>query len=233
MSYPEVRILQLVEGAKQARGLTVVIDVCRSFTNSPYLVSKGIEEIYPVSTVEEAFELKKLMPDAIVVGEVGGHKVGGFDFGNSPSESLAVLKIETKRAIYRSSAGTQGLVSATNADELLAGSFVCANAIVRYVQKICPDVVSLVCMGTLAEREAIEDTTCAEYIRAKIFDQEVDLDALFQRIWESETGEKFRDPKRPHMPEQDLKLCLQVDVFGFILRCKTRQPRLCMEKVDV
>lgn len=39
----EVNILELVEGARRARGLTVVIDVFRAFTLECYLFAQGAD----------------------------------------------------------------------------------------------------------------------------------------------------------------------------------------------
>ena len=42
-----IRILQLIEGARQARGLTVVIDVFRAYSLEAYLLHRGAEKIIP------------------------------------------------------------------------------------------------------------------------------------------------------------------------------------------
>lgn len=44
----EINILQLVEGAKQAKGIVVVIDVFRAFSTAIYAVGNGAEKIIPV-----------------------------------------------------------------------------------------------------------------------------------------------------------------------------------------
>ena len=50
----DVRVLELVEGAREARGLTVVIDVFRAFPLECYLFALGAKAIYPIGSVEEA-----------------------------------------------------------------------------------------------------------------------------------------------------------------------------------
>jgi 2-phosphosulfolactate phosphatase len=64
-----IKILQLLDGAKVAEGITVIIDVFRAFSTACYAVEKGIEKIYPVGNIEMAYELKKANPDYILVGE--------------------------------------------------------------------------------------------------------------------------------------------------------------------
>ncbi len=70
--------------------------------------------------------------------------------------------------MHTTSSGTQGIVNATNADEIITGSFVNAAAIVRYISKKQPKIVSLVCMGYACEYPTDEDTLCAEYIKNEL-----------------------------------------------------------------
>ena len=42
------QILQLIDGAKSARGLTVIIDVFRAFSVEAYLFAQGADKIIPV-----------------------------------------------------------------------------------------------------------------------------------------------------------------------------------------
>ena len=54
-----IQILQLVEGAKNARGLTVVIDVFRAFSVEAYLFAQGVDKILPIGDAELAYRLKE------------------------------------------------------------------------------------------------------------------------------------------------------------------------------
>lgn len=73
----QVNILHLIEGAKQAEGLTVIIDVFRVFSLECYLYDMGVKEIRPVRTVEEAFSLRSHIPNSILIGERRGKKCDG------------------------------------------------------------------------------------------------------------------------------------------------------------
>ncbi len=124
----KINILHLIEGAKQAEGLTVIIDVYRAFSLECYLYDMGVKEIRPVGTIDEAFKLRDSIVDSILVGERGGKKCEGFDYGNSPStvEPQAVLG---KTIVHTTSAGTQGIVNAAGASEIITGSLVNAKAV--------------------------------------------------------------------------------------------------------
>ena len=55
----DIRILHLIDGARQAEGLTVVIDVFRAFSLECWLYAMGAGEIRPVSGIEEALSWRK------------------------------------------------------------------------------------------------------------------------------------------------------------------------------
>ena len=81
----KIKHLQLIEGAKQAEGLTVIIDVFRAFSLECYLYDMGVKEIRPIGSIEDAFALSEKIPNSILVGERKGKKCEGFVYGNSPS----------------------------------------------------------------------------------------------------------------------------------------------------
>lgn len=163
----EIKILQLIEGARLAIGLTVIIDVFRAFSTACYAIDLGITKIYPVGDIELAQRLKKENPEYLLVGERNEQKPPGFDFGNSPTQ-LINGKLRAQTMIHTTSSGTQGIVNAQHADEIITGSFVNAGAIVRYIRLKQPKTVSLVCMGYACEYPTDEDTLCAEYIKNEL-----------------------------------------------------------------
>ena len=82
----EVKILHLIDGAKQARGLTVIIDVFRAFSVACYAFGNGARKIISVGDIDLAYKLKKENPGYLLIGERGGKKPKGFDYGNSPTQ---------------------------------------------------------------------------------------------------------------------------------------------------
>ena len=159
-----IQILHLIEGAKQAKGVTVVIDVFRAFSVEAYLMEGGAETIYPVGSIDFAYQYKKDHPEILLVGERHGVMCEGFDLGNSPTQAVET-DVRGKTILHTTSAGTQGIANATNADVVLTGSLVNAKAIARYIKALNPTDVSLVCMGLEAVEPSEEDTMCAEYIK--------------------------------------------------------------------
>jgi len=212
-----IKILHLIEGARAARGLTVVIDVFRAFSVACYAFDRGAERIIPVGDIDIAYALKKAHPEYILIGERNERKAIGFDFGNSPTHILHE-NFTGKTLVHTTSAGTQGLVNAMNADEVLTGSFVNADAIIRYIQNSCPSEVSLVCMGYSAQYPVEEDTYCAEYIKNKLEDKEIDFQSMKQKIKSGSGKRFFEDQKQDFAPSTDFELCLELNRFNFIIR---------------
>lgn len=228
----EIQILQLLEGAECARGLAVVIDVLRAFSLECFLADWGAAELRPVGSLEETFAWRDRDPSVLLVGERGGARCKGFDYGNSPS-SIPPEAVRGRRVIHTTSAGTQGLTRAVRAEERIAGSLVNAAAVAAYIRQRKPGIVSLVCMGNGGVREAPEDVLCAEYIRSLVLGQPFpDLDARIQALrWHG--GQHFFNPDTQEIyPEPDFWLCTKRDQFPFVLRARRDDLGLYMEKVD-
>ena len=68
----EIRLLSLLEGARQAEGTVVIIDVYRAFTTAAVAFSRGADKIILVAEIEEALELRRQGKGELCVGEVGG-----------------------------------------------------------------------------------------------------------------------------------------------------------------
>ena len=213
----KINILHLIEGAKQAEGLTVIIDVFRAFSLESYLYDMGVKEIRPIGSVEDAFSLHEKIPNSVLIGERHGKKCEGFDFGNSPS-TVRPEEVKGKTILHTTSAGTQGIVNATGASEIITGSLVNAKAVAEYIKKSQPDTVSLVCMGYAGVRPAAEDELCAEYIKSLV--EGVELPDFEQRIADLQKhgGEHFFDEEQQEVyPKEDFFMCVKYDKFPFVI----------------
>jgi 2-phosphosulfolactate phosphatase len=225
----EIRRFSLLEGAKRARGTVVVIDVFRAFTTAVYVMANGAEKILPVGGVNEALELRRQNPGWLIMGEVHGHKVPGFDYGNSPEE-VSRVDFTGKTVIQRTSSGVQGILAASKAEEVLLGSFVLAEATVDYIKKKIPGIVSIVAMGWEGEHKAIEDELCAEYLESRLRDASPDFPEMARRIRADPQGAKFFDPTQTSFREGDFHAAMSLDKFPFALRVVKGVP-MYIEKI--
>lgn len=214
-----IKILSLIDGAKKAKGLTVIIDVFRAFTMEAYMMDRGADKIIPIGDIEYAWKLKEENPDIILAGERKGKIVPGFDTGNSPWQ-LSSVDVKGKTVVHTTSAGTQGIVNAVGADEILGGSLVTAKAVAQYIKASGAEDVSLVCMGLAGVTETEEDTLCAEYIKSLLIGTEIDMENEIEKLKHT-SGAKFFDKSREDVfPESDFHMCTEVDKFNFVLRLR-------------
>ena len=200
-----VRRLSGLDGARQAVGTAVIIDVFRAFTTAAFCIAAGAREVMFVGDHAEALALKANDQELFLTGEIGGRPIQGFDIGNSPSK-IVDLDLRGRRVVQRTSAGTQGVVAALSATEVVLGSLVIAGATARYVRG--RDPISLVAMGTAGGDDHGEDEICAAYLEQLV------LGAA---------------PPRPEIalapaaewpdwfPRRDAELALEVDRFDFAL----------------
>jgi 2-phosphosulfolactate phosphatase len=213
-----------------AVGTVVVIDVIRAFTTAAFAFAAGARDIVLTGEVDEALELRARFPGALAMGEVGGLRIPGFDFGNSPAD-LAGHDLRGRRMIQRTSAGTQGMVLSLRAETLLAASFVCAGATARYLQRSAPDCVTFVITGILPTRDGDEDAACADYIAALLRGDTPDLAPFLRRVRESDSGQIFIDPTQPEFAPADLDFCTDVDRFDFAMLAERQDGLLVMRPV--
>ena len=217
----KIEITEFVEGARQAKGLTVIIDVFRAFSVECYAFDAGAARIIATGEPGEAFELKKRYLKAILVGEREERKIKGFDYGNSPTEIIKT-DLTGKTVIHTTTAGTSGLVSAINADQLLAGSLVNASATASYIAASRPERVTLVAMGYRATEPAEEDLLCAEYMESLITGRNGNFDPRISNL-RNTSGKRFFKPENiDFSPPTDFFLCTMADRFSFVLKAERR-----------
>lgn len=208
-----ITILPSVEDAQNARGVTVVIDVFRAFTTEAYVFGNGCTKIIPVRTLEEAYSLKKLNPEYILMGERKGIKPEGFDYGNSPTE-IQHVDFSGKTVIHTTSNGTQGLLNATNASHIIAGSFVTAGAIVEYIRRSNPSDVSLV--ATAPDTTNLnEDLICAGYIKDELEGKKRSREDI--ELMLKETSAYRYLFTEIGVEQSDFDLCLDLNRFNFVI----------------
>lgn len=228
----DVQILQLLDGARKAQGLTVIIDVFRAFSTACYAFGNGIQRIYPVGDLEKAFHLKQQNPEFILVGERNEQKPEGFDFGNSPSQLMGT-DLKGKTMVHTTSSGTQGIANALGADEILTGSFVNAHAIVEYIRQQNPAKVSLVCMGYSCQYPTDEDTLLAVYIKNELEGQANDFKAMVEQIRKGDGARFFAPEKQEWAPEADFDLCLALNRFNFVLKVEQENGINYLRKISL
>lgn len=221
--------IDIIHDAMKAKGIAVVIDIFRAATVEAFILGNNAEYIIPVKTKEEAFALREKNSDYILLGENNGYKIEGFDYGNSPSE-IKNVDFTKKVVVHRSSHGTQGLVDAQKADEVIFGSFVTFSAVKKYIEQNKPDTVSLVPTQAKTE-ETNEDEHFAYYLYKELHGYNTDIDEVKNHI--KGLGGVLLNPNFPEFPEEDFHLSLKLDLYPFICLTDKQDGMLVIRKHEV
>ncbi|HDI78216.1 MAG TPA: hypothetical protein ENF54_01105 [Desulfobacteraceae bacterium] len=226
----------LIQGARKAEGIVVIIDVFRAFTSVPLFFYFGSKRVILEPDTGRAIRMKNLNPSYILVGEVDEVPIEEGDMGNSPSEIIKRGKdfFYGKTVIHRTTAGVQGVSEAIKgADEVLLGSFVISKATCEYIKKKAPQKVTIVSMGERGKSQSFEDERCGDYMEYLLRGEgRYDHIETLKEVIYRESAQKFLKRKRPYLPPEDPLICLQMDLFRFALIATRRDDMIEVIRVD-
>jgi len=200
-----------IDGAREARGLAVVIDVLRSFTVSAYALAGGARECRLVTTTDEARALAAATPGAVICAEEEGLPVQGIAISNSPTQ-IHGMDLEGRVLVQRSSAGTPVAAAVRTEVDIFVASLVVARATVQACLLRRPATLTLI-----ASADYPEDHACARYMEALIHGETPDIEMLLQPLKKSERYARLKSGAWPGFPPTDLELALEPDRFGFAM----------------
>ena len=201
-----------VDGAREAEGIAVVIDVLRAFTVSAFALAGGARECLLVPTVEEARELAASMRDALLSAEVDTLPVPGIAISNSPTQ-ISHADCTGRALVQRTSAGTPVINAVEEGHDIYAASLVVARATAQACLLRSPRAVTLI-----ASADFPEDHACAMYIESELRGEtDIDVNALLAPLYESERYGTFRRGRWPGFPATDLDLALTANRFDFAM----------------
>ncbi len=226
----EITLIPSVEEAVNAKWLTVIIDVFRAFSTECYMFDRGATRILLAQTLYEAYALKNEHPEYILAGERGGLKPEWFDFGNSPTE-IVEHDFTGKTIVHTTSNGTKGMLLATQATELLTGSFVNAGAIIRYIKQTQPEYVSLVSTSPSKDEAANEDLMLAYYLRDCLEGKTVSELQIRDMLTKTSAYQYLFN--EIGVPATDFDLCLDFNRFNFVIRQEMIDGKNVLVRVDM
>ena len=198
------------------RTLAVVIDVLRATSTIVTALSNGVQRISPVATVEKAFSIRDHSPSVKLVGEKGGVRIEGFDFGNSPQEFLGKPLFDFELAMFTTN-GTKAFLATKSAQEVIAASFLNLDVVIEKVSH-WNGPVAYFCAGTGVDF-SLEDGILAGAIIDSV-DPDHPLASLY-RFTKNNLPKAFRSSKNGTNLvkiglESDIDLCLQRNRFSVL-----------------
>lgn len=201
----------------------VVIDVLRATTSIITALNNGAREVIPVATVENAVKVSgSLFGDVVLrCGEREGKRIPGFDLGNSPLE-YSRENVFNKSLIFTSTNGSQAMVKAKFARNVILAAFVNMSVVVEYLMTLNEDFIIL-CAGK-EHNFSLEDVVCGGMIIHLLEKNEVDVDlsdaALAAKILYKSFSRSMNKMLRKSEHgrylisigfENDLKVCSAID----------------------
>ena len=145
-------------------GRTVaVVDLLRASTSIAVALGSGAKEILPAASTEEALRIAQhLERDQVVLaGERKSVRIEGFALGNSPRE-FTPQAVGGKTVVLTTTNGTQALLAAQGAKEVLVAAAVNFGAVVERARAALEATGELVILCSGHERQfALEDAFAA------------------------------------------------------------------------
>jgi 2-phosphosulfolactate phosphatase len=217
-------------------GVVVAIDVIRAFTTAAYAIDAGASCIYLVGEVDEAVELGRSIDGALVMGEDHGRRPDAFDFSNSPVQIAAARdRVVGRPLVQRTSAGTRGVVAATDADRIFAASLVCATATARAVRALGPEPPAYVITGRFddrPDRPGRDDVLTAELIERARTGEPLDAEATAAAVAASDEAARTLALGVGHVDPDDIAFATRVDRFDFAMEVRRIDGLLQLLRVD-
>lgn len=214
----DINLIRGSQTASEKANINIIIDVIRAFTVSHLAFYQGARKIYLVKEVEEAFELKRKNPDFLLLGEVKGLPIAGFDGDNSPV-NLQKMDLQDKVLVQRTTNGVKCVLNNLSARYVLVTGYTCAINTVEFVKNLArhQGVNSINIIASNPKGD--EDFACAEYIRDLIIgDKMLDIEDVKARIINSYAAEKFFEKNNPDFIEDDIHICVKQIETSFVMR---------------
>lgn len=199
-------------------GAVVVVDVIRAFTTAAYAFASGAAEIYLVGTVDEALAFTAAHPGSLAMGEERGRRPDGFDFPNSPA-MVRAADLDGLTLVQRTSAGTQGVVSAVDATRMWAASLVVASATARAIEGAELGEPAYVITGRFEDRPdgGADDVLVAELIERARTGSPLEAEATAAALLATDEAAKTLALGPEHADPRDIELAAAVDAFDFAM----------------
>ncbi|MGC5039107.1 2-phosphosulfolactate phosphatase [Streptomyces sp. DT190] len=208
--------------------VAVVIDVMRAFTVAAWAFSRGAERIVLASTVREALALKESRPGWLALKD--GAPVEGFDLVNSPG-LIRTSDLTGRTLVQKTTAGTVGALAVAGAPLVLCASFVVAGPTARFLRAGAAGPVTFVVTGE--EGRAEEDLACAEYIGDRVAGGAVEAGPYLHRARTSRAAADLTSGRRAGSHPDDVRLCLEIDRFPFVMRARQEDSLTVLRPVAV
>jgi 2-phosphosulfolactate phosphatase len=218
-------------------GVVVAIDVIRAFTTAACAFGAGASSIVLVAEVDEAIEVARSIPGAVAMGEDHGRRPEGFAFSNSPVQ-IAGADVDGRTLVQRTSAGTRGLLAATDADRVFAASLVCASATARAADQAVAEAgggaPTYVITGRFPDKpDGGTAALLTAHLTARVRTaRPLDADATASAVLGSEEAAKTLALGGTDVDPADIELAVDIDRFDFAMEARRVDGHVVLRRID-
>jgi len=208
-----IRIYKGKSGCLASKGIAIVIDVFRATTTLCCLLESKAKEIIVVPDIKP---MENYINDEnyITFSEIKSYRA---IYDNSPLTALNV-SLKGKKAVLLTQNGTLAFNLVKHCDRVFAASFVNLDAIVKYIKNLNPKFVSIIAIGHInRNEETLEDNLCAEAIRARLCDEDIN-EYYIRKQLALRIKERKKDIESPQgdRVDKDIALCTAIGIFNTI-----------------
>lgn len=189
--------------------LVVIVDILRASSSICAAIHNGVKRIIPVSTVEEAREMKTR--GYMVASERDGYVLDFADFGNSPF-NFTPETVQGKEIVYSTTNGTRCIHMASHSKAVVIGSFLNISVLADWL--IGQNAPVLIFCASWKDRFSLEDTVYAG--------------ALAERLLKSDKFESICDAVTASL---DLWNLAKTDLYGYLQKAAQKE-RLASKGLD-
>lgn len=210
-------MIDIIQSPKQINesDIVLIVDVLRCFTTETYLVLNGADRIYLTNDEQYCLDQKNKNPESFIIGEIGGKKIEGFDFGNSPFD-IRDTNFKNKTIFHKTTNGVKFMLMANGKYNLGVG--LCnADITAKYVQNLLEKEPNLNITIVSTHEHSDDDMAVSEYLKSKIENKPIEIDSVKNRIRNSFCGQRFLQG-RENFKEEDLKICTKELELNFVLK---------------
>lgn len=150
-----------------SNSIVVVIDIFRASSTIVAAMHNGATRVVPIASVEDCIAKGLDTPNSITAGERDGKVAPGLSYGNSPSEYPTDF-IAGKTLLLTTTNGTKLLHMASDADQIIIGSFLNLTAVCTYLKQQGKDV--LLACAAWKDRVNMEDALFAGAVVEQVRD---------------------------------------------------------------
>ncbi|MGG7144075.1 2-phosphosulfolactate phosphatase family protein [Clostridium nigeriense] len=208
--------------------VVVVIDMLRATSVIITAIANKAKEVFPILTVEEAFNKKEELlrdeKEVLLGGERQAVKIEGFDFSNSPLEYTSE-KVKGKTIILSTTNGTRAINLSLKAKEILIGAIINAKAVTEELKRLNKDVV-FINAGTNGEF-SMDDFICSGYMISLLCEKDnielSDIAKTAKYIYENNTNliDYIKDARHFSILKSlnlmnDLEYCCEKDIIDIV-----------------